>query len=56
MPIPQIRKLTAVATLAASAFEDALPNVSSTSFAVAPVRFRWSTRCCAKALVSPPGA
>ena len=40
--------------VAASVFEEALPNVSWTRLAVAPFSFRWVTRRSAKAFVSLP--
>ena len=39
--------------LAASAFDEALPNVPWTRLAVAPFSFRWVTRRWAKTLASP---
>ena len=40
--------------VAASLFEEALPKVSWTRLAVAPVSFRWVIRRSAKAFVSLP--
>ena len=53
MPIPQSRKLTKTATLAANAFDEALPNVPWTRSAVAPFSFKCVTRRCANTFASP---
>ena len=53
MPMPHRRKLTNTERLAASAFDEALPNVPWTRLAVSPCSFRWVTRRCAKTFVSP---
>ena len=56
MPIPQRKKVTTMVSVAARAFDEALPKLFWTRVAVSPVRFRWLTRCCAKTLTLPPTA
>ena len=51
--MPHRRKLTNTVRLAASAFDEALPNVPWTRLAVAPCSFRWEIRRWAKTLASP---
>src|SRR5437016_3457338 len=51
--MPHNRNDTATLTVAASAFVEALPKVSWTSEAVAPVRCICLTRCCANTFVFP---
>ncbi len=52
--MPHSRKPTTIVSVAASLFDEALPNMSWTRPAVAPVSFRWVIIRCAKAFASLP--